>query len=212
MTKLVIIIVIIIVVIAIAALVFFFMMQGPDLKKYEVLIEPRITTIENKQMLEVTVAGEPDKVLKNAFGLLMQTYYRLKGVAKGPNQSAPILRCSLPESFTTGSSGSFGTLKDFTGKVAMSVPASVTTLPQIKVQPGLGIRLTTWEYGQVAEILHIGKYEDETATILKLTGFIDQQGYKVIGEHEEEYLRGPGMLFDNPKNYYTIIRYRIIAK
>ena len=47
-------------------------------------------------------------------------------------------------------------------------------------------------------------------TILRLHDFIDSQGYRIIGEHEEEYLRGPGMFSrGNPEKYYTIIRYRV---
>ena len=53
----------------------------------------------------------------------------------------------------------------------------------------------------------------ETPTIEKLKKFIDNNGYKIIGAHEEEYLRGPGMFFKgNPNKYWTIIRYRVEKK
>ncbi|MBN2445076.1 MAG: hypothetical protein JXJ04_27215, partial [Spirochaetales bacterium] len=54
-----------------------------------------------------------------------------------------------------------------------------------------------------------GPYEAEVPTIEKLEAFIKEQGYSIIGDHEEEYLKGPGMGFVNPRDYYTIIRYRI---
>ena len=92
----------------------------------------------------------------------------------------------------------------------MPVPDEVTTLPEYEAEAGLKVALTTWEYGEVAEILHIGPYDKEDQTIAKLMTFIEQQGYEIIGEHEEEYLKGPGMFFKgNPEKYYTIIRYQV---
>ena len=70
--------------------------------------------------------------------------------------------------------------------------------------------LTTWEYGDVAEMLHVGPYDREEPTIAKLKQFIKECGYEIVGEHEEEYLKGPGMFSKgNPDKYLTIIRYRV---
>ncbi|MEW6104621.1 MAG: GyrI-like domain-containing protein [bacterium] len=92
------------------------------------------------------------------------------------------------------------------------MPVSETAqLPDnFKQTPNMKIEIKEWEYGDVAEILHIGPYSEETPTIEKLHNFIKENGYKVIGEHEEEYLKGPGMFGKgNPKKYYTIIRLRV---
>jgi hypothetical protein len=67
----------------------------------------------------------------------------------------------------------------------------------------------TWEYGEVAEILHLGSYETEPPTIERLQEYVAAEGYSVIGDHEEEYLKGPGMMMVAPKDYWTIIRYRV---
>ena len=70
--------------------------------------------------------------------------------------------------------------------------------------------MTTWEYGQVAEILHVGPYSEEEPTIRKLLDFIKNSGYATTGEHEEEYLKGPGTFsMGNPAKYLTIVRYRL---
>jgi hypothetical protein len=62
----------------------------------------------------------------------------------------------------------------------------------------------------VAEILHVGRYDDEGPTIRRLLEFIKASGYSVAGEHEEEYLKGPGMFGPgNPEKYLTIIRYPV---
>ena len=47
---------------------------------------------------------------------------------------------------------------------------------------------------------------DATPTIEKIKTFISERGYEINGDHEEEYLKGPGMFFKgNPKKYRTII-------
>jgi effector-binding domain-containing protein len=41
-----------------------------------------------------------------------------------------------------------------------------------------------------------------------LQKFVDQQGYTIIGGHEEEYIIGPEIK-ENPEEYITILRYRV---
>jgi hypothetical protein len=72
------------------------------------------------------------------------------------------------------------------------------------------VELVTWDYGEVAQILHVGRYDAEIDDTETLLGFIRSQGYEVTGLHEEEYLKGPGFLFaGNPDNYLTVIRYPV---
>jgi len=59
----------------------------------------------------------------------------------------------------------------------------------------------------VAQILHIGPYSEETATVERLHKFIAENGYKIAGIHEEEYLTKP-----EAKVQRTIIRYPIKKK
>jgi len=75
-------------------------------------------------------------------------------------------------------------------------------------QAGLYISLTMWEYGQCAEILHIGPYDQEDTTIQRLEEYVEAQGYVLAGVHEEEYIRGPTMSGPgNPDEYVTVLRY-----
>jgi hypothetical protein len=83
----------------------------------------------------------------------------------------------------------------------------VTALPA-----GLqGVKIDIWKYGEVAEILHLGSYAAETATIETLHRFIQDRGYVIAGLHEEEYLVGPGM-GAQPAAFRTIIRYQVKKK
>ncbi len=199
--KKVVISVVIVVVIAVGLL--FFLMKGTDLSQYESLKEPKITTMKDQKMVVVEAKGDPNVVGHKAFGLLFKTYYKIKEVPKGLKQQAPRARWS----------GDINKKSEWVGRYAMPVPDQVAALPAVDVEPGYKIQLTTWEYGQVAEILHIGPYSKEMPTVEKLMKFIKDSGYKVIGYHEEEYLKGPGMFFKgNPEKYYTIIRYQIKKK
>ena len=99
---------------------------------------------------------------------------------------------------------------EWKGLYAMPVPQGTANLPAVKHDPELTVRLELWEYGPVAEILHIGPYNREEQDIARLTAYIKDNGYSIIGDHEEEYIKGPGMFFKgDPEKYYTIIRYLV---
>lgn len=184
----------------IAALYLF--LPGPELSKYEFLKEPRITKLPDQKVVVVTAQGDPNIVGKDAFGLLFKTYYKIPGVPKNMKQ-APRARWA----------GDLRVKSSWTGYYALPVPSETASLPAVDTKPGYKVELTTWQYGDVAEILHIGPYAAEPATVEKLHQFLKQQGYEVIGLHEEEYIKGPGMFFKgDPAKYYTIIRYQVKKK
>lgn len=192
----------IVVVVALAlAILYRLMMRGPDLSQFEHLREPGITTKANERMLVVKASGDPNVVGSDAFGLLFKLYFRIKGAQRGPKQPAP--RARWPESLDTPAS-------EWVGYYGMPVPEHVSELPAHEAGAGLEVELTTWEYGQVAEILHVGPYSEEQPTIERLKAFIEESGYEITGDHEEEYLKGPGMFVKvRPEDYTTIIRYRV---
>jgi len=201
MLKKTVIAIVIVVVIVVAFMVF--MTKGPDLSQYEPLKEPRIATMKDRKMVVVEAKGDPNVIGSKAFGLLFKTYYKLEGMSKGSRPPAPRARWS----------GDMHDKSTWIGRYALPVPDQVASLPAMNAEPGFKVDLLTWEYGQVAEILHIGPYAQEQPTIDKLHRFIKEQGYGIIGYHEEEYVKGPGMFFKgNPEKYYTIIRYRVAQK
>jgi len=175
--------------------------KGPRLEDVAHLREPRLTMLLPLKVLLVTALGDPNTVGKKAFGRLMRTYYGLKGVPKGGAAfKAP--RARWPDAG--------GASREWTGYYALPVPDSVTELPARRAEAGLEVTLATWEYGEVAEILHVGPYSAEEPTVARLKSFIEERGYEIAGAHEEEYLRGPGMLFaGDPGSYLTLIRYPV---
>ncbi len=99
---------------------------------------------------------------------------------------------------------------EWLGIYGLPIPATANTLPEPGSPTEAKVAITAWEYGEMAEILHVGPYSEETPTIQKLLDFIKQQGYVIVGSHEEEYLRSAGMGDKgDPAQYYTIIRYRV---
>jgi hypothetical protein len=196
------IILIVLIVLVVAILAFFIggflLMRGPDLSAYESLREPRIRTMESQKMLVVELKGDPNVVAGKAFGALFKTFYQLQGVQKAGRPPAPRARWPLSLDTPKG---------EWVGVYGLPLPATVEALPG-NADPLA--RIATWDYGAVAEILHVGPYSAEAPTVERLKAFISQQGYQKTGDHEEEYLRGPGMFGKgDPSKYYTIIRYRI---
>ncbi len=67
------------------------------------------------------------------------------------------------------------------------------------------LRLETLEEGLVAQIMHIGSYDDEAPTLARLhQEWIPQHGYVEHGKHHEIYLGDPRKVA--PNKLKTILR------
>ena len=191
--------------------------KGPDLSAYLPLKEPRIARRPSERVLEVEFSGPADTVIKKAYSVLFKAYFSLKGSPTGPAMKAPKARYWVS---AANDEANEKRLKEFLahdwkGSVAIPIPESLVVAESKPDAEGLRARAAAWDYGEVAEILHIGSYETEPPTIAKLEEYIRARGYRIVrdrGEeylHEEEYLKGPGMALVRPKDYWTIIRYRV---
>ena len=69
------------------------------------------------------------------------------------------------------------------------------------------IRLETYHEGLSAQIMHVGPFSEEPATIARLHDFITQQGYTIYRKHHEIYLSD--FRRTAPEKLKTIIRYPI---
>jgi hypothetical protein len=197
-----------IVVIGIAVVFFFFFRPLPDVSKYEALKSPRIVLIPNMKMLEVSISGNPNKILPEAFSKLFSAYFSIKETAKGPDQSAPRLRVKFSEDMTAFENN----VGEIAMQVGLAIPESVTALADSGSTDSGAPKIATWQYGDTAEILHAGPYDKETPTINALLEFVSAQGYEPAGIHEEEYIIGPGNFGISPDKYYTVIRYPVKKK
>lgn len=193
---------VIVTVIVIAGAFLALSLKGPDLREYEKLKTPAISRMSDQKMIEVHMTGVPGQVSGKAIGKLFGAFFALKKNHKDMKLSAP--RARWPKDLNTKK-------EDWIGIFGLPVPDSVTGQELAAETNGsIKVSVAVWPYGDVAEILHVGSYDTETPTIQKLLQFIRDNGYKIVGEHEEEYVKGPGPFSFNPKGYYTVIRYRVV--
>ena len=194
-----------VIIVALAVISIVYLTGKPNLKAYQYLKEPRIGMMDNEKMVTIETKGDPNVVGKKAFNQLYGTFHKLKRKVKGLRVPAP--RARWPNPVNTPKN-------EWIGIYGLPVPDSVNELPEQSGKAEFKTTLKVWEYGEIAQILHVGPYSDEPTTIQRLHQFIEENGYEwIVGEHEEEYLKGPGMFFKgHPKNYYTIIRHRIKKK
>jgi effector-binding domain-containing protein len=71
----------------------------------------------------------------------------------------------------------------------LPIPDGTTTV--VQKNPEVPVTVEVWEYGTVAEILHEGPYSAESTPIQRLREYIAENGYEIVGCHEEEYLTRP---------------------
>ena len=181
-----------------------------DLSKFENLREPKISDKQSLRVISVQLEGTAGEIAGKGLGLLYKAFYKLDSKDK-LEKEAPRGRWK----FTEGQDMTKGELssKNLIGYFALGVRDGLSDLPESIKKDFPQIKLETWEYGKVAEILHVGGYDKEQPTIKKLYDYIEKSGYKISGLHEEEYVKGPGWIFKgNPDEYYTIIRYPIEKK
>jgi hypothetical protein len=163
--------------------------------------DPVIMEMPPQKMAVVQGKGTPDKVFPEIMPALYGSAYTLKFDLKKkglPTFKVSGLRGRYPDAHLVPK-------EEWTIIMGLPVPNDTTSLPQ-KV-PAVEVKLETWDYGTVAQILHIGPYDQETPTIERLLKFIEENGYQIAGPHEEEYLTRP-----DAKVVKTIIRYVVKKK
>ena len=190
-----------VVVLVLVAGALYVMMSGPDLSAYEKYREPALIAMPEQKVLVVEATGTPEQIASKALPALFKTYFGLADTPRGRSTPAPRARWPMQIHVPQ---------EQWVGRFALPIPDTVTALPTATKPVEPPVRIDRWEYGQVAQILHVGAYDQETPTIAKLTRFVKTQGYAIAGELEEEYLRGPTMFGKgNPDKYYTLIRYQV---
>ena len=163
--------------------------------------DPEILEMSAQRMAAVYAKGTPGQIFPKVLPDLYSAVYTLKfGLKKSGQPTFKIsgLRARYPDAHLVP-------VNEWTNVIGLPIPEDTTSLPQ-KVG-GAEVRLETWEYGTVAQILHLGEYSQEATSIQRLHRFIIDNSYTIIGVHEEEYLTRPGS-----KTQKTIIRYRVMKK
>ena len=163
--------------------------------------DPQILEMPPQKMAVVTGKGTPDKVFSELMPALYGSVYTLKFDLKKkglPTFKVSGLRARYPDAHLVPK-------EEWTHIIGLPIPEDTTSLPQ-KVA-GTDVKAENWEYGSVAQILHLGTYDQEGPTVERLHKFIEESGYEIAGVHEEEYLTSP-----DAKVPKTIIRYAVKKK
>jgi len=69
------------------------------------------------------------------------------------------------------------------------------------------LRLESFEEGLAVQIMHIGPYSSEPASLEKMVTFAKDNGYRLHGKHHEIYLGDPRRA--NPEKLRTILRHPV---
>jgi hypothetical protein len=165
-----------------------------SLESYASLKDPRIVRKPAQLMLVVEGKGDPSTAAQVAMATLFRAFYKI-----------PFAKMAAPRSRWSDILTS--PKAEWSGLFGLPIPDDTKGLPEGVT----GVRIETWAYGEVAEILHVGRYDNEGPTVERLMKLIADKGYAVAGPHEEEYLAGPGMVAE-PEKYQTIIRYQVKKK
>jgi len=163
--------------------------------------DPVILEMPSQKMAVVRGKGSPDKVFARIFPALFGSVYTLKfGLKKQGLESFKIgcPRARFPNAETHPKG-------DWLIIAGIPIPDNTKSLPQ--KEPDTEVKIETWEYGTVAQILHIGPYDQEAETIERLHQFIAENGYEIAGPHEEEYQSRP-----DAKVINTLIRHQVKKK
>lgn len=163
--------------------------------------EPEILEMPAQKMAAVYARGTPGQVFPQVLPALYGSVYTLKFQLNkngGPPFRIGGLRARYPDAHLVP-------VEEWTNVIGLPVPENTTSLPQ--KSGGIEVKMETWEYGTVAQILHRGAYDQEDSSAERLHRFIIASGYEIIGVHEEEYLTRP-----DAREPRTIIRYRVRKK
>jgi hypothetical protein len=77
-----------------------------------------------------------------------------------------------------------------------------------KPNPALDrLRLERWCEGPAVQIMHIGPYADEPATLDKMDSYAGEHGYEMHGRHHEIYIGDPTR--SKPENLKTVLRHPV---
>ncbi|NNK14387.1 MAG: hypothetical protein HKP52_09120 [Desulfofustis sp.] len=160
--------------------------------------EPHIYTLTGGRVLVAQIKGDPDVTMDTAVTTLYSASRKLK--LSPSYMSARHLKWN--QRYTTP-------VQDWVVYFSKMVPETAKSLAGIKDTADVKIFYERRQKTEIAEILHIGRYEQIPDSLEKLRQFIDEEGYKLSGFYEEVY-----MVFEqiesNPYEYETLLRYEVI--
>ena len=159
--------------------------------------EPHIYTLTRGKVLVAKISGDPDITMDTAGTTLYSAGRKLK----------------LSPSYITGrhlkwNQRNTTPIQDWVVYYSRMVPETAIGLADIKDTANVSIYYERRENTEVAEILHVGRYEDIPESLKKLRQFVEKEGYRFSGFYEEVYHLFESIESD-PGKYETLLRYQV---
>lgn len=159
--------------------------------------EPYIYSLTGGKVLVARISGDPDITMDTAGITLYSAGRKLK----------------LSPSYITARHLDWNQRKttprkDWVVYYSRMVPETAIHLADIKDSADVSIYYDRREKTEVAEVLHVGRYEDIPESLKKLRQFVDKEGYRFSGFYEEVY-RVFESIESDPDEYETLLRYQV---
>lgn len=159
--------------------------------------EPHIYTLTGGKVLVAKISGDPDITMDTAGTTLYSAGRKLK----------------LSPSYITGrhlewNQRNTTPIQEWVVYYSRMVPETAIGLADIKDTANVSIYYERRENTEVAEILHVGRYEDIPESLKKLRQFVEKEGYRISGFYEEVYHIFESIESD-PGKYETLLRYQV---
>ena len=162
--------------------------------------QPVIRELPRQHMAVVETLGDPNQqqaAFSSLYGTVYALKFQLKKAGRDFKMGAP--RARWPDAHLKPK-------EQWTGLWALPIPEGIDEQDLPQKEPRLPVRVEDWEYGTVAELLHVGPYTTEGPTIAALHRFIEESGYEIAGSHEEEYLTSPHATKQKTRIRYPVRR------
>lgn len=159
--------------------------------------EPHIYTLGAGKILVAEIKGDPDVTMDDAGTTFYNSGRKLKLSPSymGARHVHWNQRDTTPE-------------KEWVVQYSRMVPETAVDLPDIEQPAHVKIFYDRREETEIAELLHIGRYEEIPDSLEKLRRFIANEGYTLSGFYEEVYIVFE-QIEPNPGEYETLLRYQV---
>ena len=185
--------------------------------------QPKLIDVGQARYLAVSGRGEPGgKAFSARVGALYSMAYTMKMTRKFAGQQDYVV-CKLEGQWWLDDEES--NLSDtppeqWHWKLLIRTPDFVgddeldgavqTLLKKGKEEEIRHVKFEALREGLCVQMLHVGPYQQEHETILKMAAFADEQGLEFRGRHHEIYLSDPRRV--PPERLKTILRHPVIKK
>lgn len=195
-------------------------LYAPSAKKVEIVEVPRFQFAMIDGQIEAGEGPSTSASFQEALQALYGISYTLKFTAKLRKENPIDYPVMALEGLWWVKSGefSFERKEDWLYTLMMLQPDFISAemyaeaLEQLRKKRGdnpslAKMRLESFEEGLSMQIMHIGPYADEPATIEKMDAFARENGYRPRGKHHEIYLSDPRRA--EPARLKTVLRHPI---